>query len=59
MSDAKQIMERLVRIETRQVQMMLHMGMDPYNPVYTTQRGGPTIAQRNTQYQVWRGQDRS
>lgn len=59
MDDIKHILDRLIRIETRQVQMMLHLGMDPYNPVYTTQRGGPSITQRNTTYQVWRGQDRS
>lgn len=33
MSD-KNINERLVRIESRLVQIMLHLGMDPYKKMY-------------------------
>jgi hypothetical protein len=28
------ILERLARIETRLVQLMLHLGLDPYNKTY-------------------------
>ena len=30
----KDIEQRMVRIESRLVQLMLHMGLDPYNKVY-------------------------
>jgi hypothetical protein len=30
----KELEQRMVRIESRLVQLMLHMGLDPYNKVY-------------------------